>query len=358
RLTLDYTNPTSLARIKNLFQRMVTWSARQALRWLRLENVEALGPAHALLRGALAQPADLTILHTEIPLWTAAKLTRAGRAVAADFEDWYSEDLLSADRCARPLKLLRAAEKFALRHARYVSTTSQSMAGALVAAFDCAPPVVLRNVFPLQTSSHLDRPASNEMPAFVWFSQTIGPGRGLELFLAAWSRTTTRSRVVLIGDERPDYKEKLLRLLPSERRGLVNFLPFISPEKLPDKLTEFDIGLALEPNWPRNKDLTISNKIFQYLNAGLAIAATDTTGQSEVLRAAPESGLLIAAHDAGLLATQLDQLLSDANRLRAMQGAARRAAEQIFCWEREAPRLLEAVEHALARTSSTASDRS
>jgi glycosyltransferase involved in cell wall biosynthesis len=354
RITLDYTARAPRARLEKLFQRTATWGARQMLRWLRIESALALGPAHVLLRRALALPADLIIAHTEIPLWASAALIRAGRTVAVDIEDWYSEDLLPADRRTRPLKLLRQAEKFALQHARYVSTTSQSMAEALAAAFDAPAPIVVRNVFPLQPHSRLERPAGDEPPSFVWFSQTICPGRGLELFFAAWSQTTRPSRVFLLGGELPGYREKILQLLPPERRHRVGFIPFIPPESLPQKLAEFDLGLALEPHQPISRNLTIANKIFQYLNAGLAVVATDTAGQSEVLRAAPDAGLLVTAHETGELARRLDRLLAEPARLRSMQAAARRAAEEQFCWEHETPRLLAAVEQALAAVAGRA----
>jgi glycosyltransferase involved in cell wall biosynthesis len=353
RVTLDYTARAPGARLGNLWHRTATWGARWLQRRLRIESAYTLGPAHALLHRALALPADLVIAHTEIPLWATAALIRAGRTVAVDMEDWYSEDLLFSDRRARPLKLLRRAEKFALQHARYVSTTSQSMAEALAAACDAPVPMVVRNVFPLQPHSRLDRPAASEPPAFIWFSQTIGPGRGLELFFAAWSRMTVPSRVFLLGGELPWYREKILRRLPPERRTLVSFIPFVSPESLPQKLAEFDLGLALEPRRFSSRDLTITNKIFQYMNAGLAVIATDTTGQKEVMHAAPDAGLLITAHETSKLAGQLDRLLADPAHLRAMQAAARRAAEEQFCWEREAPRLLAAVDQALATTPAT-----
>jgi len=135
-------------------------------------------------------------------------------------------------------------------------------------------PLVLRNVFPLQAHTRLDRPAGAGPPAFIWFSQTIGPGRGLELFLSAWGRMAVPAPLYLLGDEKPGYRQKLLSLVPPERRELLRLLLLVPPDKLPDKLAEFDIGLALEVPWPLNRDITISNKIFQYMNAGLAVVAT------------------------------------------------------------------------------------
>ena len=57
-------------------------------------------------------------------------------------------------------------------------------------------------------------------------------------------------------------------------------------------IATYDVGLALEPNTPLNKDLTISNKILQYLNAGLAVFATPTQGQREVLSHEASAGCI------------------------------------------------------------------
>jgi glycosyltransferase involved in cell wall biosynthesis len=347
RVVLDYAADNLSARVSDFFQRGATWAARQACSRLGLESAQTLGPAAALLRFARSFPADLTIVHTEIPIWAAQYLIHDGRRVAVDVEDWYSEDLLYADRQSRPIRLLQAAEKYALRHAAYSSATARSMADALVGAYQCPPPLVIRNSFPLQPRSRMDQPAGTGVPRFIWFSQTIGPGRGLELFFAAWAQTTRPSEVYLLGDLRGGYREKLLGRLPPYRRGDLHFIPLVTPEQLPDKLAEFDIGLALEPRWPLNRNITITNKILQYLNAGLAVIATDTAGQQEVMRAAPECGLLVTAHETTECAERLDALLGDPTRLRAMQLAARAAAEREFCWERETPRLLDAVGRAL-----------
>jgi len=349
RVVLDYAADNLSARVSDFFQRGATWAARQACSRLGLESAQTLGPATALLRFARSFPADLTIVHTEIPIWAAQYLIQDGRRVAVDVEDWYSEDLLYADRQSRPIRLLQAAEKYALRHAAYSSATARSMAEALVGAYQCPPPLVIRNSFPLQPRSRVDQPAGTGVPRFIWFSQTIGPGRGLELFFAAWAQTTRPSEVYLLGDLRGGYREKLLGRLPPHRRGDLHFIPLVTPEELPDKLAEFDIGLALEPRWPLNRNITITNKILQYMNAGLAIIATDTAGQQEVMAAAPDSGLLLTAHETTENAQKLDQLLADPARLRAAQMAARAAAGREFCWEQETPRLLAAVARALDR---------
>ena len=345
RVTIDYTAGTITARLTDFLQRGATWAARQLLARIGWETAQALGPAGALLRRARRFPSDLLIAHTEIPLWAAQRLIADGRRVAVDLEDWYSQDLLPGDRRSRPLRLLREAESFALHRAAYVSTTSASLALALTKANGGRPPIVLRNTFPLQPTP---RRTPGSLPRFIWFSQTVGPGRGLEQFLAAWAVTTQRSEVFLLGEARPGYTARLMDLIPPKRRSDLNFIPPVAPADLPSKLAEFDLGLALEPYEPPNKELTTSNKILQYLNAGLAVIATDTAGQREVMQAAPGCGVVADSTEAVSWARQLDAVLGDSAQLRRMQQAARTAAEREFCWEHDAPRLLAAVARALS----------
>jgi glycosyltransferase involved in cell wall biosynthesis len=338
-VTLETLPPSSA-----FFPRLRQWLARRAVP-LGLHSVQALGFSDALLRRARELPADLTIVHNEIPHWIGTRLLADGRRVAADFEDWHSEDLLPSDRRHRPLRLLRANEKHLLHHARYVTTTSHALADALHARYGGTRPEVITNSFPLQPAPA--RPSPDSPPTFFWFSQTLGPGRGLERFLDGWSLTRAPSRLVLVGKPVPGYDEHLRARLPESFRARVFTRPLVPPTELPALIAEHDIGLALEDASIRNRDLTITNKVLQYLNAGLALVASDTAGQREVLARSPDAGLIIPTDDARACAAALDALIADPQRLHHHQQAARRLAESCYCWEIEAPRLLTLVEKAL-----------
>jgi glycosyltransferase involved in cell wall biosynthesis len=335
------------SRLRSLLARAHTRLARTVVSRSSVQLTTALGPAGPLAHAALRIPAELTILHTEIPLCTAARLHRAGRRFAVDMEDWYSEDLLPQDRRGRPMALLRRAEAFALHHSAFALAPSQSMADALTRTHACPPLRVIRNVFPLQPTSRLDQTPRAGAPRLIWFSQTIGPGRGLEAALAAWGQTRSPSDIFLLGDERPGYVAELRLRLPSTHRERLHLLSAVSPGNLPNRLTEFDLGLALEPNTPPNKNQTISNKLFQYLNAGLGVIAASTAGQREVFTQAPEIGVLVDFSAPTHATAQLDALLSDPVAIRRAQHAARHAAVTQFSWERESTTLLHAVAEAI-----------
>lgn len=321
--------------------------AREMLRRSGIEAPSVLGPAPALLRAARRIPVDLVIAHTEPALWAATRLLTSGKRIAADLEDWHSEDLLPEARATRPLRLLRKIEQALLHHAAYITTTSHALAGALHARNGGRFPTVITNSFPLGPSL---MPSQGSTPVrLLWFSQTIGPGRGLEAFLAAWALTHAPSRLTLVGEDHQNFGRSLRDALPPTHRNRLDILPSTPPDALPALIAEHHIGLALENRAPPNKDLTISNKILQYLGAGLAVVATPTAGQREVLARNPAAGLILETpDDPSAVARALDALLADPDAVNAKRRAARELAKTHYCWEREAPRLLSLVEHTLA----------
>jgi glycosyltransferase involved in cell wall biosynthesis len=330
-----------------LLRRARSRIARELVSRAGLQLPAALGPGPALLRAARARSFDLLVAHTEPALWAAARLIDSGHRVAADIEDWHSEDLLPAGRVGRPLALLRQIERDLLHRAAYVTTTSEALAAALQGRYGGQRPEVITNSFPLPALPELGGARLGSSPSLLWFSQTIGPGRGLESFLTAWALTKVPSRLVLVGEDRYGSAERLRAALPASHADRMEIHPLMSPLKLPGFVARHDVGLALEPRDPANRDLTITNKILQYLGAGLAVVATPTTGQREILAHSPDAGILHDFVDPADAARALDALLADRDALRARRLAARRLAETRYCWERESPRLLDLVSRAL-----------
>jgi glycosyltransferase involved in cell wall biosynthesis len=331
------TPPGGLARFRR-------WLLRRAVRY-GIQSVHALGEPAALERRARQIAADLTIVHNEVPHWIGARLLASGGRVAADFEDWYSEDLRVEDRKGRPIALLRRIERQLLRHASYATTTSQALADALQRRYEGNRPAVITNAFPLQPRPRAAR--SEHLLSFFWFSQTIGPGRGLELFLQAWLKMSVPTRLVLLGHSQSEFERQFRAAMNAEQHSRFAVLPLVSPEELPDVIARHDIGLALEQRDIPSRDLTITNKILQYLNAGLAVVATDTTGQKEVLSGSKTAGIFARLDEPLALAAELDRLVSDRAALQERQRAARKLAEEVYCWEKEAPKLEACVRQVL-----------
>jgi glycosyltransferase involved in cell wall biosynthesis len=302
-------------------------------------------------RRAHALGADLYICHLEPGLWIGQRLAAAGHRVGFDFEDWYSEDLLPESQQQRPLRLLRRLEAAALHGGVHVTTTSYALAAGLAAAFEAPSPTVVYNAFPWEERIHLNGQARDRKdktrPSLHWVSQTIGPGRGLDVLFEALERVETPVEVHLRGACSEPEAARLRALFPA-RQGHALFLHDLVPtDALLGHMAEHDIGLALEDVMPPSRDLTVTNKILHYLLAGLAVVATDTAGQREVASAASGAVHLCRAGDAAAMASALNVLVTCPERLQTARASALEAARRTFCWERQAPGFLASVARAL-----------
>jgi hypothetical protein len=117
----------------------------------------------------------------------------------------------------------------------------------------------------------------NRKVRFIWYSQKIDFGRGLEYFLDAFESFTEFAEVTLIGSIDPAF-EKYLQAYS------VKILEPIPQNELHRLLSDFDVGLALEVGKDINNNLAISNKIISYAQAGIFIFSFETEAQVQFLK--------------------------------------------------------------------------
>jgi glycosyltransferase involved in cell wall biosynthesis len=352
KVTVDLRS-TSANRSSRMLSRVRRRLGTEAVRLAGYETPQALGyGVSRTLRLARRGKFDLYIAHQEVGAWVGYELSREGKRVGADIEDWYSRDLLPQAQYKRPIRLIEKCEAHLLRTSSHVTTTSDALASALSATYGSPKPKVIYNSFPwaeraLMGDVKKDR-VNQTLPSLHWFSQTIGPGRGLETLCAALPHVTTPVEVHLRGASDSKTEEWLNGLIPADRMHKLYFHELVPNQKLLSRIAEHDIGLALELSTPASRNLTVTNKILQYLLAGIAVAASDTAGQVEVSRSAPGAVRLFKNGSPDELAGTLNRLLAHPAELSDARAAALDAAKNVYCWERQTPLLLESVEAALA----------
>lgn len=343
----DVSGFSPLARLRRLL-------AMQLWQTARVFRPAALGyEVAAQLRHARQAAADLTIVHGEGGLWVARQLLAEGRRVGVDFEDWFSEDLPPAGRRGRPVPHLRAFETALLRSARYRLTTSRALARALGESAGVEPPVCVYNVFPLADRNRPRLPVNDRAPqaahpSLHWFSQTIGPGRGLETLFAALPHLVHPCEIHLRGDLAPRDRRWAEALIPAAWRDRVSLHPTVHSSELLSRLAGHDIGLALETPEIRSRDLTVTNKLFHYLLAGLGVIATDTAGQREVAATAGHAVKLVPPGDPIALAAAIDVWLAFPEQLALARKTALRITSDVYCWDKQREALLDEAALALA----------
>ena len=327
--------------------------AKEAIRRFGVALPESFGvSARAMVRAVEDLQPDLVMVHSEPGLWAGRKLHKKGYRVGIDFEDWFSEDLLEEARKSRPVAQIAAAEKYLLKNAAVAFATTDAMGHALANwAGEIPPPLTIPNTFPWQDAPEEPENLDQRDPdavSFYWFSQTIGPGRGLETLAEALTHLKGNWQLHLRGKlhTRVDWFESTFK---EEIRDRVLIQPIVSNELLPAHSASHDVGLALEEPFCKSRDLTATNKIFEYLRCGLFTIATETSGQREVLAECPEAGFLLPSDAPVRLINALQDCIDHPNKLKASKKAAREAAKGPWNWETFEGRLVAAVEKSLTR---------
>jgi len=305
----------------------------------------ALGYAvDRVLTSAIKQKADLTITHLEVAMWVGAKLHKRGFRVGVDIEDWYSES--KAETNTSRARFLRALEQDILNRSVHATTMSHAMADALTVRYQCPKPKVVYNSVPYFAGCGSVGATASPV-RLMWFSQTLGRDRGLQDVFAALPLLKGDWTLELRANASFDMRSWIDSQVAPALRSRVHIEPTVPPEQLSCVVAKCDIGLAPEPPSCGNKALTIANKVFQYLQCGLLVAASDTAGQREILTAFRQGGCLYSSGESSSLADILNSWLNDPVRLKASKQAIASEANQRFAYERQARTLLDSVNRGL-----------
>lgn len=307
-----------------------------------------------LARAAGRVPADLYIAHNLGALPAAAAAARRHHAcLGFDAEDFHRGQLAERPETKATRALVAAIEERFLSRCDYVTAASDGIGQAYADATGIERPTTVLNVFPSSDlDTHIDPESlAHEVPegtrSLHWFSQTIGPNRGLEDVVRALPMLPHDVILSLRGGWAAGYERELRGL--AEQLGVGTRLRALShcpPDEMVRRATQHHIGLALEVGETENRDLCVTNKIFTYVLAGLPTVATDTTGQRGVQAELPEAVRLYPSGDIDRLVDAIRHMLATP----AAREAVRKDAER-YTWDREQEVFLEVVSRTLATRS-------
>ena len=328
---------------------------------LRLPFVErAEGRVYPELRTlAAAEPADLFIGHYPIGLAAAAYAAkRHGARLGYDVEDLYAETYPPGPAWARERTRILAIERRYVPRCDHVSVVSAPVGKAFAERYKAVPPIVVHNCHPWSDRQAMDgQVADRRGPSLslYWFSQTIGLDRGLQDAIRAVGAVNARIQVHLRGAIADDVQQTLRELATGcGVSSNLHIHPPSPPDTMLSRAAEHDVGLALETEDSLNRRLTVTNKLFLYLTAGLAVATTDVPGQRGILESCPQAGALHAPGDVRTLSMQLAAWVRYPDRLAAAKQAALTAAHSRWNAEREGEGLVAAVNQVLGQRAALA----
>ena len=310
-----------------------------------LADVAVSRAAYFLNRAAKKHKADIYITHHLGALPAAIAASKLHNAPCGfDAEDFHRNE--TSDDINNPDVILKTAvENKYFPQVSYLTASSRQIAQAYQQIFGGLEPTVLLNVFP---KSNCKVTESKGPVKLFWFSQTIGPNRGLNDVISALQMLDAINfELHLLGDTLPGGSDFVTAILSS---GItVKLHAPIHPDEIIPFANQFDIGLALENKAPINRDICLTNKIFTYMQAGLAIIASDTTAQEDFVTKNPTIGDTYPAGNAKAMATILSNYYNDRQLLTTAKNEALRLGHEQYNWEVEGIKFLEIVEQTLTK---------
>ncbi len=265
---------------------------------------------------------------------TAAKLLRGSRIVYDAHELWPDQD---GDIGWRPW--LIACEWLFLRIADATITVSPGCAEALAARYRVRTPVVVRNLPESVAETRSGSEARLGDGSLAVYTGVIAPGRGLEEIVAALA-IAPQFRLRIVGRDSAGFGTELAE--HAQTIGVANRVemrPPVPPTEVAEAIADADIGLVLIQPTSLSHRMSLPNKLFEYLAAGLPVVATDLPVMGPLVR---DEGLgeVVAPGDVAAIADAMLRLANPERnaRVRDRVGEFRRRVS----WEQER-RVLEAV---------------
>ena len=223
-------------------------------------------------------------------------------------------------------------ERVAVRWTGYVLLVCRPLRGR----FRNRPSEVVYNVPPWWSYASLeDLTRSGRV---IVYSGGITWDRGVRVLLEALvqvRRCVPDVRLKMVGE----YKEPGIRKWVEEfvrKHGLeecVEHTGWLPYDEVPAQLAEADVGVALLQPVRYNYRISLPNKLFEYMAAGVPVVISDFSEIGKVVRETG-CGILVDPTDPEAVARAIVRLLSHPEEARRMGKRGRKAVEERYCWER------------------------
>ena len=300
------------------------------------------------LKKGIKAKADIYIGHNLGALAISINAAKKNHASCGfDAEDFHRQET-NNNHQSTLYKVVKSIEDQYLPQLDYLTAASPLIANAYKNLYLNLQAKVINNVFPKSLLKNPQERRSIAGLKLFWFSQTIGKGRGLEDAIKAIGLLQNPSiTLTLLGDV-DEQQTKYLVNIATEYHLLNTQLLFIKPvqsDQIFEIANQHDVGLALERDYPLNRDICLTNKIFTYLTSGIAVIASETSAQKAFLQQYPKIGKSYPIGNIEVLASIIDHYANNPIFLSASKNEAYKLAEEKFNWENEMQSFLKSIDH-------------
>lgn len=232
-----------------------------------------------------------------------------------------------------------AAESRLLPRCDHVTAASELISAAYREIFPGMEITTVNNVFSRSNLQKTPESVKDGLSLF-WFSQYIGPKRGLEIVFEALNIVDDpRISLHILGNIK---NEQFLQEIFQHFRfpENVHFLNPVEEDDIFRIASSFDVGLASEVPHCQNRDICLTNKIFTYLMSGNCILASNTKAQVKFMSDNPGIGFVYDYKDPADLAEKIKYLSNHKEELLHCRTRSIELAKSRMNWEQESGKLV------------------
>ncbi|MFK8105011.1 MAG: glycosyltransferase [Saprospiraceae bacterium] len=233
-------------------------------------------------------------------------------------------------------KMISLAEKMFIRHADRMMTVSALIADAYVEEYGIDKPVVVMNCpkyTELEKSDYFRKKFGiKDHQTIALYQGGLSPHRGVEQLIEVFKDLPQDYALVFLGF---GILKDIVTNATQVHDNIFYHDP-VPPDTLLQYTTAADVGFLSISNTNRNHDLTIGNKIFQYIMAGLPVISFNLQASKWVLN--PKIGFVLEHNSNAEILAALQAIKTKG--LAAYQADLRAAAKE-YCWEKQEVALLQ-----------------
>ncbi len=239
-------------------------------------------------------------------------------------------------------KLISFLEARYIKKVDAMMTVSQPIAEVYSEHYNIAPPKVVMNCANLQEviPNQVFRKKFNlkQEQKIILYQGNLKPHRGVEQLIEAFKTFPDKYVLVLLG---MPFTSGYLDYIKAEIAQVNNifFHPAVPPNELLAYTSSADIGTYLIQKTNRSHDMSLGNKIFEYIHAGLPIITSDLIVTREVI--GQKLGYVIKEDTTAEIKKAIDTILE--NGIDSYKKELQ-LATQIYNWENQEKIMLQIYE--------------
>lgn len=162
----------------------------------------------------------------------------------------------------------------------------------------------------------------------ILYQGVFNKSRGLVKLIESFKYVDKSLKLVLLGDG--VLKKNLTEF--SKKMNNVYFIPMVKQEELISYTSSADIGVLFIQDENKSKELTLPNKVFEYMNAGIPYVTNNRPEASKIITE-NNCGFIFDDQTPELIGQQFNEVINE--NLKSFGNNGRKAIEQKFIWQKD-----------------------